>query len=88
MAEFTVAVRSLRLLDGGSFVDLDDEVADVLDDKEVVSVATGISDVVSFINNSNFCLKIFQMSSIPNYNFKIICNSVTLHTIRHKTLVA
>ena len=29
-------MRSLRLYDGGSFVDLDDEVADVLDDKEVV----------------------------------------------------
>lgn len=31
-------MRSLRLFEGGSFVDLDDEVADVLDDKEVVCV--------------------------------------------------
>jgi len=36
LAEFTITVRSLRLLDGGSFLDVDDEVADVLDDKEVV----------------------------------------------------
>ena len=36
LQEYTITVRSLRLVDGGSFVDLDDEVADVLDDKEAV----------------------------------------------------
>jgi len=39
LSEFTITVRSLRLVDGGSFVDLDDEVADVLDDKEAVWLA-------------------------------------------------
>lgn len=34
--EATIEVRSLRLADSGSFVDEDDEVADVLEDKETV----------------------------------------------------
>lgn len=32
-----IEVRSLRLADTGSFVDVDDEVAEVLEDREVVS---------------------------------------------------
>ena len=32
-----IEVRSLRLADTGSFVDQDDEVAEVLEDREVVS---------------------------------------------------
>ena len=32
-----IEVRSVRLADSGSFVDQDDEVADVLEDKEAVS---------------------------------------------------
>ena len=33
-----IEVRSLRLADTGSFVDQDDEVAEVLEDREVVSL--------------------------------------------------
>ena len=43
------------MLDGGSFLDVDDEVADVLDDKEVVRLALLFVKLLLVTIHTGFC---------------------------------
>lgn len=48
-----IEVRSLRLADTGSYVDQDDEVAEVLEDREVVSPSLSLSLLLSLLPTSS-----------------------------------
>lgn len=54
-----IEVRSLRLADNGSFIDVDDDVADVLEDKEVVRRYRQGDPLIRTVHNqdTSFCPK-------------------------------